>query len=783
MKKFLTLNFLLILLISIAACGGAAPESAAPAEEAAPAQEEEVAAEAEPVEAMEVAGTIRIGAAVSETGKYAREGKDTRQGYNLWLDWVNNEKGGIQVGDELYEVEIVYYDDEGDPDTTAKLVETLITEDEVDFLLGPYSSGLTKSASAISEKYDVLMVEGNGASESLFERGFQNLFAVLTPAGNYTQSALQMLADKGAQSVVIAYEDTAFPTSVAEGAQRWAEEYGLEVLAVETYPKDVADVSGIMTKFRDLNPDVFVGGGHFNDALLFTRAAKELDFNPKAMVITVGPSNPEFVAEMGTDANYIIGPTQWEAVMAYEDQWLGTAAQYAERYQAMWSESPTYQAAESTATALALMVAIENAGSLETADVRQALNDLDITTFYGPINFDDTGKNAAKPMGSIQVQDGDIKVIAPGQAAETDIVYPMPPWSEREAMVGAMEEEASEEAAMEVAGTIRIGAAVSETGKYAREGKDTRQGYNLWLDWVNNEKGGIQVGDELYEVEIVYYDDEGDPDTTAKLVETLITEDEVDFLLGPYSSGLTKSASAISEKYDVLMVEGNGASESLFERGFQNLFAVLTPAGNYTQSALQMLADKGAQSVVIAYEDTAFPTSVAEGAQRWAEEYGLEVLAVETYPKDVADVSGIMTKFRDLNPDVFVGGGHFNDALLFTRAAKELDFNPKAMVITVGPSNPEFVAEMGTDANYIIGPTQWEAVMAYEDQWLGTAAQYAERYQAMWSESPTYQAAESTATALALMVAIENAGSLETADVRQALNRFRHHHLLRSDQL
>ncbi len=525
MKRFLTLSILLILLVSLAACGGAAQPTTAPAKEE-PAKEEPAPAE----EPMEMAGTIKLGAAVSESGKYAREGKDTRQGYNLWLDWVNNEKGGIQVGDKMYAVEIVYYDDEGDPDTTAKLVEKLITEDEVDFLLGPYSSGLTKSASAISEKYDMIMVEGNGSSESLFERGFQNLFAVLTPAGNYTQSALQMVADKGAKTVVIAYEDTAFPTSVAAGAEKWAAEYGLEVLAVETYPKDVADVSGIMTKFRDLEPDVFVGGGHFNDALLFTRAAKELDFNPKAMIITVGPSNPEFVAEMGADADYIIGPTQWASVMSYEDEWLGTAAEYQERYVDMWGEVPTYQAAESSATALALMAAIEQAGSLETADVRDALNALDITTFYGPINFDETGKNAGKPMGAVQVQSSEIKVIAPGGAAETDIIYPMPAWSERgEAMAAAPAEEP-----MEVAGTIKLGAAVSESGKYAREGKDTRQGYNLWLDWVNNEKGGIQVGDKLYEVEIVYYDDEGDPDTTAKLVEKLITEDEVDFLLGPY---------------------------------------------------------------------------------------------------------------------------------------------------------------------------------------------------------------------------------------------------------
>ena len=145
----------------------------------------------------------------------------------------------------------------------------------------------------------------------------------------------------------------------------------------------------------------------------------------------VGPSNPEFVNEMGADADYIIGPTQWESVMSYEDDWFGTAADYAERYEGMWGESPTYQAAESTATALALMAAIEDAASLDTAAVREALNNLDLETFYGPINFDDTGKNAGKPMGAIQVQNSEIKVIAPDGAAEVDLIYPMPPWSER----------------------------------------------------------------------------------------------------------------------------------------------------------------------------------------------------------------------------------------------------------------------------------------------------------------------------------------------------------------
>lgn len=437
MKRLMTtLTTLLALLMVLGACGGAdtatdTTVAATPITAATATPTTAGSPDTTMAEAPEFAGTITIGSAVSDTGRFAREGQDTRQGYDLWLDWVNNEYGGIKVGDDRYNVEIVYYDDEGDSDTAANLVERLITEDEVDYLLGPYSSGLTMSTSAIAEKYNVIMVEGNGASETIFERGFKNIFAVLTPAGNYTASALKLLSDQGAKTVVIAYEDTAFPTSVALGAEKWAKEYGMEVLGIESYPLEVADVSSIITTFKNLDPDVFVGGGHFNDALLFVRAAKEQGWTPDAMVITVGPSNTEFVTEVGGDAEYIIGPTQWERTMNWEDEWFGTAEEYAQRYEAAYGEPPSYQAAESTATALALHLAIEAAGTLDTDAVRQGLYDLDVTTFYGPINFDDTGKNAAKPMGSVQIQDGVINVIAPVETAVADIWYPMMPWNDR----------------------------------------------------------------------------------------------------------------------------------------------------------------------------------------------------------------------------------------------------------------------------------------------------------------------------------------------------------------
>ncbi|MDE0515168.1 MAG: ABC transporter substrate-binding protein, partial [Acidimicrobiaceae bacterium] len=159
-------------------------------------------------------GTVRIGATFSETGKFSVEGKDTRQGYDTWLTWVNENYGGIRIGDQRYRAEIVYYDDESDADTAGRLTQRLIDDDGVDFLLGPYSSGLTTGTSAIAEANDVLMVEGSGGSDALFERGFRNLFYVATIASDYTRSGIEALAARGARTAVVAHEDTLFATAV-----------------------------------------------------------------------------------------------------------------------------------------------------------------------------------------------------------------------------------------------------------------------------------------------------------------------------------------------------------------------------------------------------------------------------------------------------------------------------------------------------------------------------------------------------------------------------------------
>ena len=422
---------LIIFALVLSACGTpAVEETAAPVEVVEPEATEAVVEMTEEPEAEpEIVGTIKIGAALSETGRYATVGLDVRQGYDLWVNYVNEEIGGINVDGDLYLVEIIYYDDESDADTTVKLTEKLISEDEVQFILGPYGSSLTIASSSITEQHGILMIEANGASESIFNRGFKHVFGVLSPASFYAKAVMEALADAGAKTVVVGIEDNAFSISVGEGIVFWANEYGFEILAEESYPNgetSSAVFDPIMTKFKALNPDAYINSGHLNDGIAAAASAASLGFCPGGMFFMASANFPAFAEELGDTAAYAGAATQWAATMSYDGLYLGSPGDYYDRYTSAYGMDPTYQAAESTAAGFVLQNAIEAAGSTETAAVREALLNMDITTFYGDINFDETGKNVAHAMAAGQVIDGEFQIVWPAEVAVKEFVYPNP---------------------------------------------------------------------------------------------------------------------------------------------------------------------------------------------------------------------------------------------------------------------------------------------------------------------------------------------------------------------
>ena len=113
------------------------------------------------------ADEIVLGSAISFTKNYSLNGIHTKNGYDLAVKRIN-QMGGVKVDGKSYKLRIKYYDDESDPKRTAQLVERLIKQDGIKYMLGPYSSATTKAAAVVTEKYKVPMVEAEGASRSLF---------------------------------------------------------------------------------------------------------------------------------------------------------------------------------------------------------------------------------------------------------------------------------------------------------------------------------------------------------------------------------------------------------------------------------------------------------------------------------------------------------------------------------------------------------------------------------------------------------------------------------------
>jgi branched-chain amino acid transport system substrate-binding protein len=382
------------------------------------------------------ADTIVFGAAISITGKTAKEGGYTRDGYQFAIDKIN-ELGGIKVAGKTYRVALKYYDDETKPESTAQLIEKLINEDKVNLILGPYGSSPTGTAAPLVERYKIPMVEANGSAEAICPKGYKYTFMILSPAKLYLRGIIDAVRakDPSAKTVAILGENEAFSKEVAAGAAEYAKEKGMTIVYDELYPTNAQDVSALLTTIKGKNPDIILGSGHLQDSLLIVKQSKDLGVSPKAMGFSVGPSSPEFRANLGKSADYIYGATQWTEALKYngDDPWK-TPKVFGDAFRVKHPDykSIPYQVAESAVAVIAYQKAIEKAGSIDPTKVRDALAAIDAMTFYGRIKFDARGVNIYKPMAAEQYQpDGNKYTVWPAEVAEKPILYPMPAWDKR----------------------------------------------------------------------------------------------------------------------------------------------------------------------------------------------------------------------------------------------------------------------------------------------------------------------------------------------------------------
>ncbi len=377
---------------------------------------------------------IVFGAAVSLTGAQSKEGGLTKQGYDLWLDWIN-QRGGIVVNGVKHPVQIKYEDDQSTPNLSATLVQKLITDEKAQFILGPYGSAATATDAIVAEKNGVPMVEANGAAQSIFSKGYKFTFGVLSPANKYLTGVLDMAATLSPKPTTIAMltANDNFSVEVAKAVEDYAPTKGFQVIFTKQYPAAAPEVSGLISQAARLNPDIVMNSGHLAESIAINKGAKQLGLNAKIFAYSVGPSTPDFIKALGPDANYVFDGSQWTPQVKYKPSFYLSVSEYVKAYKTKYSttDDPDYHVAESTAACLAFQKAIENAGSLDATKVRDALAGLDVMTFFGQIKFDSRGINTFKPMVVEQIQNGTHYTVFPADVANGKPQYPTPPWSSR----------------------------------------------------------------------------------------------------------------------------------------------------------------------------------------------------------------------------------------------------------------------------------------------------------------------------------------------------------------
>lgn len=378
---------------------------------------------------------FKVGAVLELSGADATGGQLAKQGYEFWVDTVNK-KGGIQVGGSKYKVELLVQDCKSQPAAAADAVTRLAEQEHVDAIFGSYTSGVQIAMNPICHKFQIPCIAGSAESPENWKAKPQFTYGII-PAVDMTADKAVRLIIQGATpkpvSAAILGANEPFSKDAAVGFAEGVQEDGLRVTKYRLFPPN-DDLTPIISGIAAQKPDILAVGGHDTVLIDAVKAAKAVNFAPKAIIMHYGVTEPSFIKELGPDAEDVFGLVDWTPESPYRDDVFGTAAEYAKAFQAKYDSLPDYTAAGCSVSGEVLQLALGKLGkgpSLAQGD-RVKLNELigetNIETFYGPIKFQTSGDhfhdNTSPPPQLVQIQDGKIVAVAPDDVKTAELRYP-----------------------------------------------------------------------------------------------------------------------------------------------------------------------------------------------------------------------------------------------------------------------------------------------------------------------------------------------------------------------
>jgi branched-chain amino acid transport system substrate-binding protein len=391
---------------------------------------------------------VVIGVMYPLSGNAAQVGVDAVNAVKLAADIVNaNHDINVPLGKGEglpnlggARIRLIIVDHQGKPDIGQSEAERLITQEKVHALFGAYFSGVTGTAAQVAERNGIPFVNAESSSPALTERGFQWFFRTSPHDGHFSVAMFDFMKDLEKRRNVkfktlgIMHEATQFGSDSAKVQEELAKKHGYEVAVKITYRDKATNLDAEVGRLKAANPDVLLPSSYTNDAILFVRTAKNLDYNPKMILAqNAGWTDPTFVREMGKDVEGHITRAPFALDLAAKKPLI---AQVNELFKKQGGRDMSDVPARAFTGFLTLADAINRAKSTNPEDVRKALVATNIPAEqlimpWTGVKFDDKGQNTGVRAILQQVQNGQYATIYPFDLAAKDVVYPLPAWKDR----------------------------------------------------------------------------------------------------------------------------------------------------------------------------------------------------------------------------------------------------------------------------------------------------------------------------------------------------------------
>jgi branched-chain amino acid transport system substrate-binding protein len=357
---------------------------------------------------------IIIGQAVSLSGPLAMSNAVVSAPYyDLWVKDVNA-GGGIYVREygKKLPVELLIYDDKSDIGTMTRLLEKLILEDKVDFILPPWGTANLFAAAPIANKYGYILIGGAGGAEKLKDLKIPYFFQSLNFSEAQVPVLANILVELGVKrAALISHEDLHGIEYSAKTGPALAQK-GIAVAMKKTYPMGVKDLSAILKQAKALDVDAFVSFSYPDECMLLTGQAIELGINFKVFALSVGPAFTFYRNAFGAKTvEGIIGGGAWNAKSS------PGAKKFAEHFKEItgeemgnyWGSIYFYSAMQH------FKQAVEMAGTLDQKKIRAIMAKETFETALGPFWYDERQISVNHPGEIGQWQNGIFEVIDPGE--------------------------------------------------------------------------------------------------------------------------------------------------------------------------------------------------------------------------------------------------------------------------------------------------------------------------------------------------------------------------------